>query len=234
MLTITLLVLLGCTGTQDTDSTSTGDADTDNDTDADIEAPFTVDLPEGITGTVTVYPGYENGYREGTDATGTCPADAVTCTVTATTEGIYWITVDSDNALFQDLSLNVNENGADPDTVSWIDGGCADEGWTPDQHIVCNDWVTGEWAMNPSGALYKNEDGETTTVTVADLTGDGKADLVITFDSWDFWPTMTMAGDMFYGNGDYLCSGTISEDMQTIQVYADLGANNDDDTFQAQ
>ena len=242
MLTITLLVLLGCTGTQDTDSTSTGDADTDSDTDtdtdADISASFDVLLPAGTSGTVSAYLGTEDGYEDdGSPADATCDATSGSCTATVTKAGIYWIRVASPTAIFQAPFVTATKDGADPETVEWVTGGCADEGWTPDQHVACTNWVTGEWALAPSGT-YRDDDGNTTTVTAdysEDVTDDGKADITITFDSWDWWPTMTLAGGEYYGfdtSGGMMVAGNISEDVETVGWYSVLsGGSHDDRVF---
>ncbi|MEI6511376.1 MAG: hypothetical protein WCO25_05050 [Candidatus Uhrbacteria bacterium] len=235
MLTITLLVLLGCTGTQDTDSTSTGDADTDtdadsdSDADADISAPFTVELPAGVTGTVSAYLGDENGYEDGTPASATCDATSGSCTATVTKEGIYWVIVDSPTALFVAKSTTATADGADPSSFAWSTGGCTDPSWVAGTDPICGDsagtldaWIPGEWGLAPNDQYHEEGDDQYWEVETdhAALEGGGFG-IVITGAFHGEEITATMAGDKYYGcktDGSSCGGGHVDVDLSVLHV----------------
>lgn len=221
-----LLLLVACTGNGPEDSgsdTSTHTGETGSDA---IEAPFAVELPDGIVGEVSfVYTEDRTTATPEDEEVGTCPADGTTCTFTATAEGNYVVYATSSTAKFYAKVVYADENGALPDSVTWAANGCADEGWTPDAHTACANWLPGEWMMSPSGTFRTDEgdDVEVDTKFSPDVTGDGIADIVVEMQR-DGGGVMTAAGagSVFYNDTSdetFIVSGMISSDLETIQYY---------------
>lgn len=241
---VSLPLLGGCTGEPGDTDTATDDSGTDTDdsgtdTDTEIDAPFTVELPAGMTGEVSIWSGDEGNAEE---QVATCEIGATTCTYTAGEAGTYWVMVEAELAIFLAKTVEADENGAFPDVVTWETGGCGDTSWTPESHTACASWTPGEWGLAANGT-YVREDGrvyEITSDNSPDVTGDGIPDLVIEFDpdegAHEWMPAVTIAGTGFYGaEGDALFTGSVSGDLETIDVKAMVDSISPfDHTFERQ
>ncbi len=233
LIAASLPLLGGCTGDPNGDDTGPvngDDTSTGDDTATAIEAPFSVELPAGMTGAVTIWIGDEGNAEE---QVGSCDVGATTCTYTAGEAGTYWVTVEAELAIFLAKTVEADADGAFPDTVSWETGGCGDTSWTPESHTACASWTPGEWGLAPSGT-YIREDGreyEIVSDNSPDVTGDGIADIVIEIAMAEgplTWaPVVTVAGAGFYGaEGESIFTGSIASDLETVIVTATIDSTS--------
>jgi hypothetical protein len=182
----------------------------------EISAPFTVVLPDGISGKVTVWEGDEGGAEK---QVGSCDADAVQCTYTASKAGVYWVIVEAENALFLAKTVEADRTGAFPDVVSWETGGCQDEGWTPSL-AVCESWTPGEWGLAPNGWYFSEEwDTELITAHSPDVDGDGIPDIKLTIEasSEHFVMSGSVGRDINQEGWDGIVA--ISNDLSMVILY---------------
>lgn len=215
------------TGYVENDVDVDADADTDESSNTNIEVPFSVALPEGVTGEVSIY--VERGGEVTEDPVGSCKAGKE-CTYTATETGVYWVGVDSDLAIFLAKSVVVSDTKAVPDRLTWNDGGCTvedgQEPWTPESHAACPTWTPGEWGLAPNGIYYcetcggTGYDSEIMTVNSADVTGDGFADIKLTIAELGGGTDFVVSGLQAYSiKSGYQGALLIEENLSSIMLY---------------
>jgi len=206
----------------------------DSDYPFDYEVAITAQLPAEAPADAAVWVAEKEA---GFAAEAECD-DAGFCTFLAFEPGTYVLTVTSDTAIFLAESVTLDEAGTEPELVTWDTDGCGDETWTPESHTACATWTPGEWGLAPNGSYRWVEQERTVGIVTdnsPDVTGDGAADITISFDDAEVWPTMTVAGDHFYGiDGVLIFSGVISDDLGIVERLAYNGVNPEDDTFERQ
>lgn len=207
------------------------DSDTDGDTgySTGFRAVLTIVLPEFVPDDVEVFVNDD-----------LVPCDLATheCVFVRKTSGGAGVRIDCEGLAFIEKGVGMYESGGEY-TVDWtVAGGCNDEGWTPESHTTCASWTPGEWGLAPNGTYLWIEEYENVEITAdnsPDVTGDGIADIVIEFDGSNQWPTMTVAGNRFYGiNGNLVSSGNIASDLSVVERYAHNGESPADSTFERQ
>ena len=180
-----------------------------------IEVSFTVTLPEGVTGEVSVYLSERSYLGEEYDDVlfGSCEAGAAECTIVVPDiceKAIGWcgydVFVESETAIFIQKAVEVSADGAVPDAVSWVTGGCEDEGWTPES-LTCNAWTHGEWGLAPNGMFYCDTcggtgyDSEIVTDNSPDIDDDGEDDINLRIEELG-------------GGTDFVLAGSVGHDVR--------------------
>jgi len=222
MLSVTLLVLIaGCTGSQDTDSTSTGDTDTDtdSDTDTDADADVTFDVVLPVSGATVMVD----------EVVVPCDASNV-CTVNAEGDGTFSVTVTHPTLYFIPKTVVVTDGVPDASEISYTAGYCPSDA-NYDGTSWCDDWVMSTYETTVQGEYCDEQDRCYHTVTGhADLDGDGVEETMLDIygGGVNGGTTWNASGLVMtsYTQGEMNGYGSMESDLSVITITYDRGGGD--------